>query len=105
MDGRAFLIVSQELQAGPSEAHRRAAVGRAYYALLHEGFTALQRWGITMPPRENLHTFVRIRFNYSSEADLQRFGRLSDELRREQDEVFFGSASMGSRAVQPSGAR
>jgi len=82
MDGRAFLAVARDLQSGPTEAHRRAAVGRAYYALLHEGFAALQRWGFLMPPRENLHAFVRLRFNFAGEPDLKQVGFLMDELSR-----------------------
>jgi hypothetical protein len=42
MDGRSFLDVATDLAAGPTEAHWRAAAGRAYYALFHEGLAALR---------------------------------------------------------------
>jgi len=50
MDGRAFLGVAQEMALGRTEAHWRAAVGRAYYALMLEGRDFLQRWGFVPPP-------------------------------------------------------
>ena len=99
MDGRAFLVVAQELQIGLTEAHRRAAVGRAYYALLHEGFAALLRWGIAMPPRESLHSFVRLRFNYSGDVDLNRVGWLMDELARLRNQADYQLAGPGPFAA------
>ena len=36
MDGRAFLEVARELARGDTEAHRRTAAGRTYYALMLE---------------------------------------------------------------------
>src|SRR5919206_5183336 len=70
MFGRAFLTSARDLLASPSEANRRAAAGRAYYALLHEGRAALDRWGFPLPPGESLHRFVRLRFGFAAHADL-----------------------------------
>lgn len=49
MDGRAFLDVARLLMTTPTEANRRSAVGRAYYAMLNEARAALERWGFLMP--------------------------------------------------------
>jgi len=82
MDGRAFLGVARDLATRPSEAHWRAAAGRAYYALLLEGLASLRRWGFLPPPRENVHTFVRLRFTYATDVDLRTIGVVIDDLVR-----------------------
>ena len=64
------------------EVYRRAAAGRAYYALMLEGREALARWGIVPAPRENVHTFVRLRFHYAADADLKTIGNALDQLGR-----------------------
>jgi len=80
MDGRAFLRSALLLTGAPSEANRRSAVGRAYYALLHEGRLALDRWGFPLPPRESIHNFVRLRFGYAAHPELKQVGSALDEL-------------------------
>ncbi len=80
MDGRAFLHSSRILLNSPSEENRRSAVGRAYYALLHEGRVKLDLWGFPLPPRENIHTFVRLRFTFPTHPDLKWVGDALEEL-------------------------
>jgi hypothetical protein len=80
MDGRAFADVAGRLSHEVTEADWRTAAGRAYYALLSEGRVALQRWGFTLPRRDQLHAFVRLRFLYAPDADLKQVGRALDEL-------------------------
>jgi hypothetical protein len=80
MDGREFLPVARELAAGPTEAHWRAAVGRAYYALFLEMREALVRWGVAIPPKQNVHAFVRLKLVYAKDADLKTLGMALDEL-------------------------
>ncbi len=82
MDGRAWLDVAGELAAGPGEAHWRASVGRAYYALLHEVLDGLGRWGFSPPPRDKVHTFARLKLVYASEPDLKRIGLTLEALGR-----------------------
>jgi hypothetical protein len=82
MDGRAFLQSAQDLLTRSSEANRRSAAGRAYYAPLHEGRMALDRWGFPLPPRESIHSFVRLRFVFTADGDLQRIGDALDRLSR-----------------------
>jgi hypothetical protein len=78
MQGRDFLGVAVALSAGGAEAHWRSAVGRAYYALILERRAALLRWGFKIPPRDNMHTFVRLRFLYAAEQNLKTLGRALD---------------------------
>jgi len=66
MNGRAFLEVARSDVAGPSEAYWRAAAVHAYYALILECRDALLRWGVTIPPRQNVHAFTRLQLTYSS---------------------------------------
>ena len=82
MDGRAFLDVARELAAGSSEAHWRSSVGRAYYALLHEVLGTLRRWGFSLPPRDKVHTFARLKLVYAKDSDLKRIGLTLEALGR-----------------------
>jgi uncharacterized protein (UPF0332 family) len=79
MDGRAVLGVADELAAGTTEAHWRAAAGRAYYALFHEARAALESWGFA-PPHREAHRFVREHFTYPAEADLKQIGSALQKL-------------------------
>ena len=80
MQGRAFLDLAREIILGDSEVHRRGAVGRAYYALMLECRNALFRWGFKLPPRDNVHSFVRLRFMYASDPDLRVIGLRLENL-------------------------
>ena len=80
MNGRTLLDVGRELAAGPTEAHWRSSVGRAYYALLHEVLGSLGRWGFALPPRDKVHTFARLKFVYASDPDLKRIGLTLEAL-------------------------
>ena len=93
MDGRWFLDVARELANGPTEAHWRAAAGRAYYALLLEGLASLNRWGFPPTPRENIHSFVRLRFTYTSDSDLRGIGVVLDDLVRLRNQADYQLAA------------
>jgi hypothetical protein len=82
MDCRTLLDVGRELAAGRTEAHWRSSVGRAYYALLHEVLGALGRWGFSLPPRDKVHTFARLKFVYATDPDLKRIGLTLEALGR-----------------------
>jgi hypothetical protein len=95
MDGRAFLRSARHLLASPSEENWRSTVGRAYYALLHEGRATLERWGFPLPPREDVHRFVRDHFNYPADPDLKQIGKAVDWLGRLRNDVDYRLASPG----------
>jgi hypothetical protein len=102
MNGRSFLQSARDLIARPSEANWRSAAGRAYYALLHEGRVALDRWGFPLPPRENIHSFVRLRFTFPAHPDLGQVGLGLDDLSQLRNQADYHLASPGRFA---SGAR
>ena len=96
MKGRLFLDPARDLLAGPTEAHRRAAAGRAYYAAFQEAHSALKRWGVVIPARENIHAFVRLRFLYADDPDAQLIGKSLDALVQLRNEADYKIASPGS---------
>jgi uncharacterized protein (UPF0332 family) len=107
MRGRDFLDVARELVAGADEAHWRSACGRAYYALFLEARSVLERWGITLPRRDQIHAVVRLRFIYAADPDLKQVGfaleRLGD-LRNHADyklspSPFFNSSVRAQRSI------
>jgi len=59
----------------------------AYYALFLECRDTLTRWGIAIPPRQNVHSFVRLRFLYAANADLNALGRTLDRWCRSRNQA------------------
>jgi hypothetical protein len=82
MVGRDFLVVAREAVRGTTSAHWRDAAGRAYYALFLECREVLRGWGIAPAPRDNAHSFVRLRLTYCSDPDLHNIGLTLDRLIR-----------------------
>jgi len=80
MQGKDFLAVAKRLVKGSTEADWRTTAGRAYYALLLEARTAFQRWAIPIPRRDQLHSFIRLRFTYASDPEFKQFGYTMERL-------------------------
>ncbi len=82
MAGRNFLNVARFVLSGQSEYHWRAAVIHAYYALFLECRDALLAWGQNPAQGQNVHAWARLRFAYSSSADLKKIAGALDKLVR-----------------------
>ena len=96
MNGRAFLGPARDLVAGPSEAHRRSAAGRAYDAAFQEARAALERWGVAISRRESIHSAVRLRFTYAGDLEARRIGDRLEDLAKLRNEADYKLASPGS---------
>jgi hypothetical protein len=95
MDGRALLDVAREPAAGSGEAHWRSSVGRSDYALLHEVLDTLRRWGFSLPPRDKVHTFARLKLVYATDPDLKRIGLTLEALGRLRNTADYQMAMSG----------
>jgi hypothetical protein len=89
MRGREFLDLARAIVTGPTEAYRRGTVIHAYYALVLECRDALARWGFSCPPRQNMHSWVRLRFMYARDADCKTVGRALEFLVQRRNEASY----------------
>jgi hypothetical protein len=80
MQARAFLDLARQMVLGKTEAHWRAAVIHGYYAVLLEGREALARWGRPLPPKENVHSYVRLTMTFATDPDVKFIGGILDDL-------------------------
>src|SRR5262245_52737617 len=96
MRGRVFLDVARQLLPGGTEGHWRSASGRGYYALLIEGRDALQRWGFSIPPRMNVHHFVRQRFSFPADPDLKAIAKVLSHTSQLRNRADYETALSGS---------
>lgn len=108
MRGRAFLDAARLLSAGSSEPCWRVACVEAYYALMLECREMLFRWGFSLSSRDTVHSWVRFRFLYSTDAALRNLGITIENLAKLRNRAQydlgaypeFGSPARAGQAIQ-----
>lgn len=85
MNFRDFLQVASELASGPTEAHWRSAVSRAYYAAFHVACQLFVDLGFTVPRADRAHAYVWLRLTNSGHGDVQNAGLNLNHLRQQRN--------------------
>lgn len=80
MQGRAFLDAARLALAGGIEPCWRVAAVEAYYSLMLECRDTLFRWGFTLSHRDTVHSWVRLRFLYSTDPVLRQIAYVLERL-------------------------
>jgi hypothetical protein len=65
----------------------------------------MERWGIPLPPRADIHSFVRLRFVYAAQPDVKQVGLDLEDLGRLRTQADYqlavpGPFSTAARATQ-----
>ena len=50
--------------------------------MLHEVLSTLQCWSFSLPPRDKVHTFARLKLVYATDPDPKRIGLMLEALGR-----------------------
>jgi uncharacterized protein (UPF0332 family) len=87
MTGRDFLTLARALARGATEAERRTAVSRAYYAAFHVAGDLLADLRFNVPQADRAHEFVYRRLNNSGLATVEAAAKRLHELRRRRNEA------------------
>src|SRR2546423_12057716 len=85
MDFRDFLPLADTLANGTTEAEWRSACSRGYYAAFHVARKLLLSLGFRVPQADRAHGDLWLRLSNAGVADVQRAGRLLNDLRRERN--------------------
>src|SRR5260370_30403184 len=85
MNGRDFLILADSLLISGSEAARRSAVSRAYYAAFHVARELLSDLGFTVPRGDQAHGYLWLRLSNCSDQHVELACREVNQLRRDRN--------------------
>ena len=95
MDGRAFLFSARLLMRKPSEANRRSAVSRGYFAILNEARVALERWGFVVTATADIDGFVVSHFYMALNMDALRVSDALVQLRDNRQQADYSLIGPG----------
>jgi hypothetical protein len=94
MQGRAFLDQARDSLPGTKPRQRRAAIIHAYYALLLECREAMIRWGLPTLQRLQVHSQVRLRLIYSTDAELNDIGHLLERMGQHRNDASYNLSNL-----------
>ena len=102
MDPQTFLTLADEWVQGPTEAHWRSAVSRAYYAAFHVARLLLDDLGFEVERGDRAHAYLTHRLCQCGQPEIGAAGTTLIDLRRSRNEADYGLKTPFShrRAIQ-----
>ena len=102
MDPQTFLTLADEWVQGPTEAHWRSAVSRAYYAAFHVARLLLEELGFEVERGDRAHAYLTHRLCQCGHPEIGAAGTTLINLRRSRNEADYGLKAPFShrRAIQ-----
>jgi uncharacterized protein (UPF0332 family) len=102
MDPETFLSLADEWVHGPTEAHWRSAVSRAYYAAFHVARLLLEDLGFEVERGDRAHAYLTHRLCQCSHPEVGTAGTTLIDLRRSRNDADYGLKTPFShrRAIQ-----
>ncbi len=102
MDPQTFLSLADEWVQGPTEAHWRSAVSRAYYATFHVARLLLEDLGFEVERGDRAHAYLTHRLCQCGHLEIGAAGTTLIDLRRSRNEADYGLKTPFShrRAIQ-----
>jgi uncharacterized protein (UPF0332 family) len=85
MNGRDFLPLAKSLLKDMTEAGRRSAVSRAYYAAFHVARRLMDDLGFAVPRADQAHGYLWLRLSNSSDLAVVDAGQRLGTLRRKRN--------------------
>ena len=105
MDGRTFLGSARLLMRKPTEANRRSAVSRGYFAILNEARAALERWGFSVAAKAGVDSSVITLFEKAVNRDAIRVGDSLIQLERKREAADYFLTGPGAFADESEAKR
>ena len=90
MDPQTFLNLADEWLQGPTEAHWRSAVSRAYYAAFHVARLLLEDLGFEVERGDRAHAYLTHRLCQCGHPEICAAGTTLINLRRSRNEADYG---------------
>ena len=90
MDPQTFLTLADEWVQGPTEAHWRSAVSRAYYAAFHFARLLLEDLGFEVERGDRAHAYLTHRLCQCGQPEIGAAGTTLIDLRRSRNEADYG---------------
>ncbi len=87
MNPRDFLTLANALAAGATEAARRSAISRAYYAAFHTARLLLRDLGFRVPRGDQAHAYLWMRLSNCGDPQVVAAGQKLQDFRGKRNEA------------------